>query len=80
MEAVDGGWAQLVGTDTARIVAAAKGVLDGTSTLPGGGNPFGDGASGRRSAEAIEWLLGLGPRPAPFDVTAVDLTGVDVTG
>jgi UDP-N-acetylglucosamine 2-epimerase (non-hydrolysing) len=67
MEAVEGGWAQLVGTDTARIVAAAKGVLGGTSTLPLGRNPFGDGFAGRRSAEAIEWLLGLGPRPAEFD-------------
>lgn len=63
MEAVDGGWAQLVGTDTARIVAAAKGVLDGTTTLPLGRNPFGDGLAGVRSAAAIEWLLGLGPRP-----------------
>jgi UDP-N-acetylglucosamine 2-epimerase (non-hydrolysing) len=63
MEAVDGGWAQLVGTDTARIVAAAKGVLDGTSTLPAGPNPFGDGFAARRGAAAVEWLLGLGPRP-----------------
>lgn len=59
MEAVDAGWAQLVGTDTARIVAAAKEVLDGTGTLPIGPNPFGDGAAGQRSAAAIEWLLGL---------------------
>jgi UDP-N-acetylglucosamine 2-epimerase (non-hydrolysing) len=63
MEAVDGGWAQLVGTDTARIVAAAKGVLDGTSGVPVGPNPFGDGLAGPRSAAAIEWLLGLGDRP-----------------
>ena len=66
MEAVDGGWAQLVGTDTARIIAAAKGVLDGSCLLPLGQNPFGDGLAGRRSAAAIEWLLGLGPRPAEF--------------
>ena len=66
MEAVDGGWAQLVGTDTARIVAAAKGVLDGSCLLPLGPNPFGDGLAGQRSAAAIEWLLGLGPRPAEF--------------
>jgi UDP-N-acetylglucosamine 2-epimerase (non-hydrolysing) len=66
MEAVDGGWAQLVGTDTARIVAAAKGVLGGMCPLPHGRNPFGDGFAGRRSAEAIEWLLGLGRRPVEF--------------
>ena len=40
MEAVDGGWAQLVGTDTARIVAAAKGVLDGSCLLPLGQQPL----------------------------------------
>jgi UDP-N-acetylglucosamine 2-epimerase (non-hydrolysing) len=67
MEAVDGGWAQLVGTDTARIVAAAKEVLDGTFRLPTGENPFGDGAASRRSAQAVEWLLGLGSRPADFE-------------
>ena len=66
VEAVDGGWAQLVGTDTARIVAAAKGVLDQTCRLPHGRNPFGDGRAGRRSAQAIEWLLGLGHRPVEF--------------
>ena len=66
MEAVDGGWAQLVGTDTARIVAAAKGVLDGMCPQPHGRNPFGDGFAGRRSAEAIEWLLGFGRRPVEF--------------
>ena len=70
MEAVDAGWAQLVGTDSARIVAAAKEVLDGTYDLPVGANPFGDGLSGQRSADAIAWLLGLGARPADFAVPA----------
>lgn len=68
MEAVEAGWAQLVGTDTARIVAAAKGVLDDTTVVPASGNPFGDGHAAERSAEAIAWLLGLGPCPAAFDV------------
>jgi UDP-N-acetylglucosamine 2-epimerase (non-hydrolysing) len=63
MEAVEAGWAQLVGTDPARIVAAAKGVLDGEYELPVAGNPFGDGRAARRSAEAIGWLLGRGARP-----------------
>ena len=34
VEAVDAGWAELVGTDPARIVAAAKEVLDGDAVLP----------------------------------------------
>jgi UDP-N-acetylglucosamine 2-epimerase (non-hydrolysing) len=64
MEAVDAGWAQLVGTDTARIVAAAKGVLDGDHEAPSTGNPFGDGRAAERSATAVAWLLGLADRPA----------------
>ena len=67
MEAVEAGWAQLVGTDPARIVAVAKGVLDDTVVLPAAGNPFGDGRAAQRGADAIAWLLGLGPRPAEFD-------------
>jgi UDP-N-acetylglucosamine 2-epimerase (non-hydrolysing) len=67
MEAVDAGWAQLVGTDTARIVAAAKGVLGGATVLPQSGNPFGDGHAARRSADAIAWLLGLDARPQELD-------------
>jgi UDP-N-acetylglucosamine 2-epimerase (non-hydrolysing) len=63
-EAVDAGWAQLVGTDTARIVAAAKGVLDGDRVVPRTGNPFGDGHAAERSASAIAWLLGLADRPS----------------
>jgi UDP-N-acetylglucosamine 2-epimerase (non-hydrolysing) len=70
MEAVEAGWAQLVGTDGARIVAAAKGILDGEAPLPTVGNPFGDGAAAHRGAAAIGWLLGLGPRPAEFDAAA----------
>lgn len=65
-EAVDSGWAQLVGTDVARIVATAKDVLGGGWNPPGTPNPFGDGAAGARSAEAVGWLLGLADRPAAF--------------
>lgn len=65
-EAVEGGWARLVGTDRARIVAAAKEILDGHATLPATGNPFGDGRAGVRSAQAVAWLLGRSPRPAEF--------------
>lgn len=73
MEAVEAGWAQLVGTDPGRIVAAAKELLDGTRALPRTGNPFGDGAAAERSAAAIGWLLGLGPRPAEFDQAAREI-------
>ena len=66
MEAVETGWAQLVGTDPAEIVAAAKGLLDGVAPLPATGNPFGDGHSARRGAEAIGWLLGRGSKPEEF--------------
>jgi len=66
MEAVETGWAQLVGTDPAEIVAAAKGLLDGVAPLPATGNPFGDGHSARRGAEAIGWLLGHGSKPEEF--------------
>ena len=67
MEAVESGWAALVGTDTARIAAAAKELLDGTVSLPTTGNPFGDGHAARRSAQAIGWLLGIAPRPSEFE-------------
>lgn len=66
MEAVEAGWAQLVGTDVAQIVASAKDVLGGGRVLPSTGNPFGDGLAAQRSAAAIAWLLGHGDRPAPF--------------
>jgi UDP-N-acetylglucosamine 2-epimerase (non-hydrolysing) len=64
VEAIDGGWAQLVGTDTARIVASAKEILGGDVRLPTGPNPFGDGRAGERSAAAIVSLLGRENRPA----------------
>lgn len=66
MEAVDGGWAELTGTDTALILAAAKEVLAGVRAVPVGGNPFGDGQAARRSAQAIAWLTGREGRPADF--------------
>jgi UDP-N-acetylglucosamine 2-epimerase (non-hydrolysing) len=65
-EAVDGGWARLVGTDAACIVAAAKDALSGGFILPDGHSPFGDGQASRRSAAAIGWMLGLGERPDAF--------------
>jgi UDP-N-acetylglucosamine 2-epimerase (non-hydrolysing) len=71
MEAVDGGWAQLVGTDSARIVAAAKGVLEGIGIPRSTRNPFGDGLAATRCAAGIAWMLGLGGRPAEFEASAL---------
>jgi UDP-N-acetylglucosamine 2-epimerase (non-hydrolysing) len=65
-EAVEAGWAQLVGTDGAIIVAAAKEILDGRYRVPELGNPFGDGRSAARCAKAIGWWLGLCEKPADF--------------
>ena len=71
MEAVDAGCALLLGTDRDLIVRSATRLLadDALRTgMTGRGNPFGDGAAARRSADAIAWLLGLAPeRPAEFD-------------
>jgi UDP-N-acetylglucosamine 2-epimerase (non-hydrolysing) len=67
VEAVEAGWAQIVGTDPARIVAGAKGLLDGVGTLPTVGNPFGDGNAAQRGADAIGWLLGACRRPMDFE-------------
>lgn len=66
VEAVETGWAELVGTDADRIVARSNTILSGRHTVPAGGNPFGDGLAARRCAEAIAWLLGQGSRPAEF--------------
>ncbi|MCO1658237.1 non-hydrolyzing UDP-N-acetylglucosamine 2-epimerase [Pseudonocardia humida] len=65
-EAVESGWAQLVGTDPDLIVGAAKGALDGDWLRPTTGNPFGDGRAAERGAQAIAWLLGHAGRPADF--------------
>lgn len=66
MEAVESGWARLVGTDPGRIVAAAKDVLGGGWNPPGTANPFGDGHAARRGADAVAWLLGRGARPGEW--------------
>ncbi|WP_028926379.1 non-hydrolyzing UDP-N-acetylglucosamine 2-epimerase [Pseudonocardia acaciae] len=67
MEAVQAGWARLVGSDTDRLVAEALGVLDGATRRPAAGNPFGDGRAGARGAQAIAALLGLAPAPELFE-------------
>lgn len=55
-EGIAGGRARLVGTDTARIVAAASELLDDDAArerFGGGANPYGDGKASRRIADAL---------------------------
>lgn len=57
-EAVDAGYAWLVGTNPERIVAAARPLLAARMRLPMNANPYGDGMAGRRVVHAIDELLG----------------------
>jgi UDP-N-acetylglucosamine 2-epimerase (non-hydrolysing) len=67
MEAVEAGFAELVGTDHQLIVSTATRFLDGTRPVPAGGNPFGDGRARYRAEQAIAWHLGIEAEPpAPF--------------
>jgi UDP-N-acetylglucosamine 2-epimerase (non-hydrolysing) len=55
-EGIARGMARLVGTDSARIVAAASELLDDEAArnrFGGGGNPYGDGRASRRIADAL---------------------------
>ncbi|MGH3494053.1 MAG: non-hydrolyzing UDP-N-acetylglucosamine 2-epimerase, partial [Sciscionella sp.] len=56
-EAVDAGYAWLVGTDTRLIVAEAARLLAWHTRLAADGNPYGDGTAGHRAVAAIEDLL-----------------------
>ncbi|ATY13978.1 UDP-N-acetylglucosamine 2-epimerase (non-hydrolyzing) [Amycolatopsis sp. AA4] len=56
-EAVDTGWARLVGTDFERVVTAARAVLNGQEKGPAIGNPFGAGDAAERSMAAIRDCL-----------------------
>lgn len=66
MEAVEAGWARLVGTDADLIESEAKTVLAGQFAAPATGNPFGDGLAAQRSAQAIAWMMGKDVRPSGF--------------
>jgi UDP-N-acetylglucosamine 2-epimerase (non-hydrolysing) len=52
-EGLAAGAARLVGTDAARIVAAAGSVLAGGAAWRSGGNPYGDGRAGERIADIV---------------------------
>lgn len=65
-EAIDAGSALLVGTDEQAILDHSRRLLAdpaARATMTAAGNPFGDGHAAQRSARAIGWLLGRGPRP-----------------
>ena len=70
-EAIAAGCAVLLGTDRERIVAVAGGLLDDDAArraMTSGGNPFGDGRAGARSAAALARLVGFRVAPmAAFD-------------
>lgn len=66
VEAIESGWATLVGTDTERIIRHAADVLGGRWSQPTVGNPFGDGRAAERGAQAIAWLLRRAERPPEF--------------
>ena len=68
-EAVEAGCARLVGTDPNRIVDEVTRLLDDPAAyaaMARVANPFGDGRAARRCVDALGWLLGHNPRPAPF--------------
>jgi UDP-N-acetylglucosamine 2-epimerase (non-hydrolysing) len=56
-EAVDAGYAWLVGTDGAKIISSAHRLLSDRVRLAPDGNPYGDGHAAERAVVAIERLL-----------------------
>lgn len=63
MEAVRAGCARLVGTDRARVLAAADQALAANLRVPAGQNPFGDGHAADRVVSVLRWLVAE-PQPA----------------
>ena len=69
VESLHAGCARLVGSDTDLIVKEASVLLDSRvrrDAMTAGGNPYGDGLSGHRRAQAVAALLGLAPAPEPM--------------
>ncbi len=68
-EAVTAGTARLVGTDPDRVYAEVDHLLTSAQAyqaMANAVNPYGDGHAAQRTADAIEHMFELGPRPAPF--------------
>ncbi len=67
-EGVGAGTLTLVGTDSARIVAAVASVLDDPAAhaVDPETNPYGDGRAAERIVAAFENLAGIGPAPVRF--------------
>ena len=83
VESLHAGCARLVGSDTATIVAEASALLDDRGrrdAMTAGGNPYGDGLAGHRTAQATAALLGLAsaPEPMPALQHALVSTGADL--
>ncbi|GGK39765.1 UDP-N-acetyl glucosamine 2-epimerase [Pilimelia terevasa] len=69
VESLHAGCARLVGADEDLIVKEAAALLDDRGrrdAMTAGGNPYGDGLAGHRTAQAVAALLGLTTRPAPM--------------
>lgn len=65
-EAVDAGTVEIAGTETDRIVALARELLDDTGKyerMAHAVNPYGDGRASERIADAIEYSFGLRAEP-----------------
>jgi len=69
-EAVDAGYAWLVGTDPATIHAAATEILLGRRRVSRAENPYGDGKAAARAVIALEDLLGIAEGHFPTRVPA----------
>lgn len=68
-EAILAGTARLVGTDPDRVWSEVDQLLTCPAdykAMANAVNPYGDGRAAQRTVEAIEYMFGLGRRPAPF--------------
>jgi len=64
-EGVEAGVVRLVGTQTAKIVAAARELLTSPTAyahMASGGSPYGDGHAASRICDALEYVMGLRDR------------------
>jgi UDP-N-acetylglucosamine 2-epimerase (non-hydrolysing) len=69
-EALDAGYAWLVGTDPDTIYSATTEVLAGRLEAPASGNPYSDGRAAARTVIALEDLLGIAEGHFPASVPA----------